>query len=256
MIRTVFFVLALLAVPVLLPAQGAAGSLDPGRAHATRASLQELLASFEEAASSPAYSGELRLRARQEAALVRARLAEGDFRVGDRVALVVQGEPLFSDTFSVASGTVLALPLIGGIPLAGVLRSELEEHLRTEIGRSVRQPEVRAHALVRVAVMGEVGRPGFYTLPADVPITDVLMAVGGTGRDANLRRIRVERGGERIWDGGAMQQAIIEGRTLDQLSLRAGDEIIVPRERRFSVWQVVQGTSVAVSMIFAITRLF
>jgi protein involved in polysaccharide export with SLBB domain len=255
LVRAGLFAAMIAAFPALLPAQ-AGGSLDPGRSYATRAGLEEMLARFNEAAGSAAYSGELRGRARQESALIRARLAEGDFRVGDRVALTVQNEPVFTDTFSVAQGRVLVLPLIGEIPLTGVLRSELEPHLRDWIGRSVRSPEVRAQSLLRIAVMGEVARPGFFVVPADLPLTDVLMAVGGTGRDANLRGIRVERAGERIWNGDAMRDALIEGRTLDQLSIRAGDEIVVPRVRRLTPWQAIQVVSAASSVIFALTRFF
>jgi hypothetical protein len=83
------------------------------------------------------------------------------------------------------------------------------------------------------------------------------MTAGGPVSNAKMNKIYVERGGQRIWQGAAMQDAIIEGRTLDQLSLRAGDRVVVPtrtdaRALRDGIWVV----STAVSLGLLITRLF
>src|SRR5882762_2648527 len=42
--------------------------------------------------------------ARVQAALIRDRLANGDFQVGDRILIRVDGEPQLSDTFTVQAG--------------------------------------------------------------------------------------------------------------------------------------------------------
>src|SRR3989442_7963585 len=113
---------------------------DPGRLQVTREALQDLLNRLDQAANSKAYSKAFRERSKTEAALVRARLQEGDFQVGDRIRLMVEDEAQLTDTFTVAEGRVLFLPGIGTIALRGVLRSELESHLRQEIGRYVKNP--------------------------------------------------------------------------------------------------------------------
>lgn len=195
----------------------------------TRAELEELLQRYEEtAAESGSYSRALREQARAEAELIRSRLAEGDLRIGDRVLLAVEGQPQLSDTFSVVAGRRLVLPEIGEVEVGGVLRSELQEHMMQAIGRFIRNPAVRARSLIRVEIMGAIGRPGFYMLPSDMLISDALMEAGGPAGDVRLDRVRVERSGEVIWSGDRLREAIVEGRTLDQLSLRAGDTVIVP----------------------------
>ncbi len=120
---------------------------------------------------------------------------------------------------------------IGAISLAGLLRSELEPYLQEELSRYIREPEIHAESLIRVAIMGHVNRPGFMVLPASMLLEDAIMAAGGPGQSADLDEIWIERSGEEIWEGAALQEALVEGRTLDQLNLRAGDRIEVPQEQ-------------------------
>lgn len=205
--------------------------MDPRGGELDRAELVELLQRLEEAASSTGYSRQLREQAVREVRFVRERLEEGDFRVGDRVVLQVQAEPQLTDTFTVTARQAIDLPQIGEISLRGVLRSELEQHLRSELANFIREPVVSAQALIRVAVLGAVGRPGFYTLPASVLLENALMEAGGPAGGADIGGITVQRGEETLWEGDLLQRAMVEGRTLDQLSLQAGDRIVVPVRR-------------------------
>lgn len=256
--------LATLAATFLfIPAsQGAAQGRDDwdvGRVQMTRQALLDLMSRLEQSARSEGYSQALRARSRYEVALIRARLADGDFQVGDRILLTVEGEQQLSDTFGVEPRCVLNLPIIGEVPLGGVLRSELEPHLARHLGRYLNSPVVRARSLIRVSILGEVNRPGFYTAPTDIPLTDALMLGGGPTRDAKLTAVRVERGTERVWEGQALQHAIAEGRTLDQLNLRAGDRMFVPRQGRRDAEQVVRILGILVTLpaaIYGLTRVF
>jgi len=221
-------------------ASGQAASADPSGTQVSRAELQRLLAEYGKTADSRAYSPAFRARARAEAALIRNRLTDGDLQVGDRIQMSVEGLQALSDTFTVATGRVLVLPMVGSIPLSGVLRSEIEPYLTQQIGRFVRNPVVHARSLLRVSVMGAVGRQGFFLVPSESLLSDVLMAAGGPTSNANLQKIRIDRDGRAIWPPEALQQAITEGRTLDQLSLRAGDLIVLPENSHFSAWAVVR----------------
>jgi protein involved in polysaccharide export with SLBB domain len=220
----------LLASASAVSAQSGRG-WDPTGLQLSRAELQDLLARYDETAGSDAYSGTLRNRARMEAALLRQRLEEGDLRVGDRVMLLVEGHENLSDTFNVVAGRKLVLPTLGEVSLEGVLRSELQPHLEAYIGRYINSPIVHARSLIRVEIRGAVGRPGFYMMPSDLLLTDALMLAGGPQTRAELDRTRIERGRDVIWSGDRLREAMIEGKTLDQLSVRAGDNIIVPESR-------------------------
>jgi protein involved in polysaccharide export with SLBB domain len=224
------FALALLVGVGVRPVPAQQGpDWDASRVLMSRAALEDLLARLEESAHSTAYSVALRNQATKEAAAVRERLEAGDFQTGDRIVLSVEGEPTLTDTVTVGPERVLTLPIVGDVPLTGVLHSELERHLTDAIGRFVRNPVVHARSLIRIAVLGEVGKPGFYTVPTETLVTDAVMLAGGPTKNAKLKAMRIVRGDDvAVWEGARLQEAIDEGRTLDQLSLVAGDRIEVP----------------------------
>lgn len=251
-------------VPVLLAitAGGIAAQAHPGwdatGLQLTRAELQALLERHEQTAASSSYSSALRQQARAEADLIRSRLEHGDLRVGDRVMLNVQGHLDLTDTFSVVDGRMLVLPQVGEVSLVGVLRSELQQHMTEAIGRFIRNPTVLARSLMRIEVLGAVGQPGYHLVASDIVISDALMAAGGPTGNAQVDRMRVERAGEVIWPGERLREAVIEGRTLDQLNLRAGDSLIMPERRsRFqTVRDVAAVLGTATSVVFLLTRIF
>ncbi|MDH3205938.1 MAG: polysaccharide biosynthesis/export family protein [Gemmatimonadota bacterium] len=203
---------------------------DPGSSVRTRADLERLLQEYAQALASPAYSESVKRMVRTDADLIRGRLTNGDFRVGDRIVLFVQGEADLPDTVAVQPGPMIALPLFGEISLFGVLRSEVSAHLARELGRFIRDPIVRANGLMRLSVQGSVGSPGFYTMPAEMLVGEALMVAGGPTAQASMDEIHIDRGSQPFMDGELLQEAIRQGLTLDQLNLQAGDQIVVPAE--------------------------
>lgn len=230
----------------------------------SRADLQASLQRLDAAAASDEYSGGVREQARLRAEQIRQRLAQGDFRVGDRIAVQVQGENWDAQspgaiapvatvptagtlavptgtgsvgaTFAVQAGPSVKFPDIPAISLRGVLRSELQEHLTREISQYIREPVVEAQSLIRVSVFGSVGAPGFYYPAASQNVGDVIMMAGGPASDAEYKEISVRRSGETLWEGDQLQSVMAEGRTLDQLNLQAGDVIEVPQQSQSNIW--------------------
>jgi protein involved in polysaccharide export with SLBB domain len=249
----------LCAVLLCWPTADASAQSDEwGSAQAalTRAELETLQARYEAAAESGAYSNALRAEARMQAAMIRARLTEGDFQVGDRIAMTVEGQELLTRTFDIGPGTILALPSVGDLPLRGVLRSEIESRIAQHVGRVIVDPVVHVRPLVRFAVVGEVVRPGFYAASLDGLITDALMEAGGPSVRADLNAIRIERGTDVLYSGPALQEAIIAGRTLNQLNVRAGDRVVVPQQQTRSIGEAIRLAVVAIpSLVFVISQL-
>jgi protein involved in polysaccharide export with SLBB domain len=228
---------------------------NPLQMDAPRPELVGLLDRLEKAANSPAYSEHLRAETRVKAAGLRERLEEGDFRIGDRILLLVENQPTFSDTFAVGGGQVLTLPQIGAVPLRGVLRGELEDYVGEYLSRFLREPSVRAHPLVRVAITGGIGRPGFHTVPSDVPITEVIMMVGGPSPTAEMEKIRIDRGERTVWEPGQMRQAVLDGRTLGELNVQSGDLIVVPTRREMTPERAVRTFTMLVGIPITIAAL-
>jgi len=199
---------ALLVSP--LAAQDAGKVAD--RPLATRAELQ---AALQDAGASDV------------AVRIKTRLTEGDFKRGDRIALMVQAESTLTDTFTVSTGAELLLPppTTGSLSLTGVLRSELESKVAEYVRRFRTNAVVRALPLLRIAVQGEVARGGIYAVPADAQLADALMAAGGTTEYAKANKVTINRNGKAFWEGSAFDT------DLDVLGLRDGDQIVVGSSR-------------------------
>ena len=201
--------------------------LRPIRLESDRAELTRLLAQFDAVALSTAYSEVLRNDGRERADFVRERLRIGDFRAGDQIALFIEGGGAVQwDTLTVEEGPLIDVPTLGPISLQGVLRSELETHLRTELGLFIQTPRVQARALIRVAFMG-VGQPGFYMMPAEISLSEAVMLAGGPGAGVDPGQIRVERGQDVLWSVEELLTLVAAGSTLDDLGLQAGDRILL-----------------------------
>lgn len=201
----------------------------PGRG-ATRAEIEASAQSLELAVASTAYSAELRAGARTELAAVRRRLQEGDFRVGERVAVTVSsGSPIVDTTLTVLDSLILDIPGIRRVRLYGVLHSELQPLLARQVAEVVRDAQVAARPLMRIAVLGAVSQPGFLQVPSDLLVDQLLTAAGNPTAQAQVRRMRFMRGDTVLVDGPETMAAITEARTLTSLDLRDGDVLMVPQ---------------------------
>jgi protein involved in polysaccharide export with SLBB domain len=245
-----------LATLVLSGASLAAQTGDTRRVQATRPELEAQLVEIDQILNSPGYSGRLRAAKRSEAELVRQRLTEGDLQVGDQLNLFVVNEPNFSKTFVVAAGRVLVLPGLPEIPLRGVLRSEVQAHLTEKLKAYIREPEVRAETLIRLSIFGAVGKPGFYQVPAEALAGDAIMAAGGPSGNADPAKTVIRRGGVEIWTRDAFQEALVRGLTMDQLNLRAGDEMHIGERSRTNLLTIVPVFTGIASLGFLLTRIF
>ena len=205
-------VLALGAHPATAQQQPPQQQSEP-RALATRAELDSLLK-----------SGKL---GADEAAVIRDRLKNGDFALGDRLVIHVLQEPTLNDTFAVKAGGVLVLPNLPDISMNGVLRSEAQSYLTAQIAKYIREPTVTVDPLIRVSILGAVSKPGFYTVRADMLASEVVMAGGGLAQSANLEKTEIRRNGKVVRTDKEVQVAFTRGVSVDALNLQAGDEIVV-----------------------------
>jgi hypothetical protein len=165
----------------------------------------------------------------EEASRLRARLATGDFQVGDRIIVTYEGVGLQrGDTLIVQDGRVLRLnqPL-GELSLVGVLRSEITDSISARVAKFYKNIVVRTVPLVRVSISGAVRTPGFYYVPSDTPLSDVIMRSGGQDQQSDLENTVVMRGTETLWGAEDVRAALRSGDTLDALSIEQGDDIAV-----------------------------
>jgi len=234
--------LALLAALTLSPVPAAAQA-DLGSAWtATRAELERRVTQLDALASSTAYSERARLRSAREAATIRQRLSEGDFRVGDRLFVEIEGSipggaqggasggvGEIRDTVTVMDGARINVRGIGEIALTGVLRSELQSRVNAAVNEVILNSRATTRPLVRLAVFGSVARPGYYTLPLETRIDNLIMLAGGPTVDATNGNMRMVRGDTTVFDAAEVSNMISAGTVIGAMGLQEGDQLIVER---------------------------
>ena len=150
---------------------------------------------------------------------------------GDSILLDVRNETALSDTFVVSNALAIALPGIGEVSVAGVPRDSLTPHFAKVLSKYLRHVDVSAKAMVRIGVIGEVARPGFYAVPVDVLFADALMAAGGPTKDAKVQELYVERAGKKVFGPERLHAALQRNSTVDEVALQSGDMVNIPRAK-------------------------
>ena len=236
---------------IMAPAAG-----DSAHSEATRTQLQALAITTEHDAAT-ASDASVRQQRQMQAATIRARLRDGDFDVGDRILLSIRGDSLMSDTVTVRAGRMIRLENMPDISLQGVLRSELQDYLSTQLARYIKRPDIQTTSLVRVAVMGAVNKPGYYQLPADIAMADAIMIAGGPTQNADMGRTQLKRGTDVLYSSALLGQEVAKGATLDQLNIRPGDQIQIGEKHKTNfplIASIVGITAGLVSTIVILTR--
>jgi protein involved in polysaccharide export with SLBB domain len=242
--------LAVLACVVAPPAM----AQSAGGLFATRAELEQLLST----APRQGDANGRHLGDYMQPALIRQRLEEGDFQPGDEIHVEVERFGDLSKTYVVDPIRSIILPEIGAVSLRGVLRSEIQDYLTQTLARYINNPVVRTQTTIRVVVLGGVGNPGYYLVPPHAQVTDVLALAGGTTRQAQITKMRVERGTgrERVLAGEQFHQAVIAGRTLDQLGIQAGDHFVIPeRSTQSQVRNVIGWVTTVGGLVYLVIRI-
>jgi len=94
------------------------------------------------------------------------------------------------------------LPKVGSISVAGVRFEELHDHLKAAIGRVFRNFELDVTLgrlrSIQVFVVGQVRRPGAYTVSSLSTMVNALFASGGPSKRGSMRHIILKRAGREI----------------------------------------------------------
>ena len=148
---------------------------------------------------------------------------------GDEIILRAWGSIDVDYRTTVDRNGMLNLPKIGSFNVAGVKASELEQHLRAQIGRlytnfnlSVALGQLRS---VKVFVVGPAQRPGVYTLPSQATLLSALVAAGGPAPNGSMRRVTLRRDGRAISELD-VYEFLVQGDKSKDMQLAAGDVVV------------------------------
>jgi polysaccharide export outer membrane protein len=172
--------------------------------------------------------------------------AGGDYRLGsgDLLRISVSGYPEMATDVRVSESGNITYTFIGEIKVANLSTQEVESLIARKLteGGFIRQPQVSVlvaeYQGQKVAVMGQVVKPGQYPLTSTGKVLDLLAEAGGTvtltaGDEATLLR---EDGSKVAID----LQALFDGDPAQNVPVGGGDTIYVPRAPQFYVYGEVQ----------------
>ena len=148
---------------------------------------------------------------------------------GDEIMLRAWGSIDVDYRTKVDRNGLLSLPKIGSFNVAGVKASELEKHLRAQIGRlytnfnlSVSLGQLRG---VKVFVVGPARRPGVFTLASQSTMLSAIVLAGGPAANGSMRKVLLRRDG-RVVSELDIYEFLVQGDKSKDIQLAAGDVIV------------------------------
>lgn len=224
----------------------------------TRAEIATRVAELERRTSDGSLKGNALRDTLSELEILRARLQNGDFQVGDQI-IVTLLTPLTEtpqvDTASVRDGMLVAFGALQDASVAGVLRSEIQPRLQAHVDRFYKGATVRVNLTTRLLVMGAVAQPGFYNISPDRPASELLRAGGGLTPLARVNEVTIRRDKAVIVKPKQWQEAVKVGTTVGELGLRPGDTVEIGGKRQLNWQQIIQIGFLAISGFFALLQL-
>lgn len=166
-----------------------------------------------------------------------ARAADASFVIGtdDVLAVNVWKEPDISRSVPVRSDGKISLPLVGEVQASGQTPRQLEQEISAKLQNYISEPDVTVIVQEirsqRFNVLGQVSKPGSYTLTNPTTVLDAIAMAGGFRDFAKQKSIYVLRQGP----NGAQTRIpfnykdVIKGKHVEQnVKLEARDTVYVP----------------------------
>lgn len=156
-----------------------------------------------------------------------------DYRIGpgDNITVELFGKKTGRYQLVVDRNGSLILPEFGPIQVTGLsfdqVRSEIEQRVADQmigVRASVTMGQLRS---VQIFVLGDVVRPGAYTVSGLSTITNALFASGGVSEIGSLRNIELKRGSRTVTRFD-LYDLLLKGDTSKDRQLEQGDAIFVP----------------------------
>lgn len=197
-------------------------------------------------------SGAAALAAQEQSAIFTGGATSYVLNPGDVLRIEVWGRETLSGQFLVDELGNVNYPMLGAISTRGITVAELRDTLRSGLENLFASPFVTITPLFRLAVLGEVRNPGLYTIDPTLTVLDVVALAGGPTPDGNLNNTRlIRRKTETAADSSEADtlaadtlQQTLRGQTLQEMGVRSGDRIVVPR-KRFTLRDIALFASIA-----------
>ncbi len=157
---------------------------------------------------------------------------------GDLLRLAVWGEAEFQYELPVAREGKVLIPKVGQVFVTGTPFEELQKNVKNLLSRfysglAKSPPTIFMDLTVaqmkplRVFVLGEVNKPGGYTISGYASVFNALYSVGGPLTSGSLRNIQVLRG-KTVASEIDLYEYLISGKSDKDIRLQNGDVVFIP----------------------------
>ncbi len=149
---------------------------------------------------------------------------------GDQVNILLWGRLNAQHSLTVDREGKITIPQIGPVYVAGMTYEQMSKHVISKaeqiVGTNI-DVTIGSTRSIPVFVLGDVKKPGAYTIGALATITDALMLAGGPSAIGSMRHIEVRRKNKIItyYD---LYDLFLKGDKSRDVTLQAGDVIFVP----------------------------
>lgn len=150
---------------------------------------------------------------------------------GDTVYVQLFGKKNNEYSLLVSRDGSVHLPGIGALPVSGLgfdeMKSVIERHVAEQfigVKVSITMGPLRS---IRVFILGDVYRPGSYTVSALSTMTNALFVSGGVSSIGSLRNIQLKRSGK-VMATLDLYDLLLRGDTQTDARIQPGDVIFVP----------------------------
>lgn len=162
-----------------------------------------------------------------------AESARPEYKLGpeDILEIYVDRHTDLSRVVVVGPDGKISLPLIGDVKAQGLTRTALQQEIAGRFKSYITDPMVtvliQSFNSFKVYVLGQVNRPGLYSLKGKPYLMEAISLGNGLTDDANTEQVVIKRQGERIVvDLSAFLRGEKDNR---DILLQAGDTVYIPK---------------------------
>lgn len=149
---------------------------------------------------------------------------------GDEIKLLLWGRLNAQYNLTVDRDGKITIPQVGPMFVAGMTFEDMSKHLITQaeqiVGTNI-DISMGALKTISVFVLGDVRKPGAYTIGSFATITDALVMVGGASNIGSMRRVQLRRNNKLITTFD-LYDLLLKGDKSRDVILQSGDVIFVP----------------------------
>jgi protein involved in polysaccharide export with SLBB domain len=126
-----------------------------------------------------------------------ARSAEIKYQPGDEINITVYNSPELTGSFKIYTDGYLRIPLIGKVYAKDKTENELYESIRSAVDAFIKNPYITIIPKFTVTVIGNVNRPGSFTVTGAEKVIEMVALAGGFDKEAS-GKITLNRNGKKI----------------------------------------------------------